>query len=87
MARVKKSVTRERPQISVHSVTLTPDVVEGLEQLSQGAADFLGRSISSSAVIRALVRQVAKQGPGAIDALFLEIEKELKTGVLWGKRR
>ena len=87
MARVKKSVTRERPQLSAHSVTLTPDVVEGLEQLSQGAADFLGRSISSSAVIRALVRQVAKQGPGAIDALFLEIERELKDGVMWRSKR
>ena len=87
MARVKKSVTRERPQISVHSVTLTPDVVEGLEQLSQGAADFLGRSVSSSAVIRALVRQVAKQGPAAIDALFLEIERELKAGVMGKKKK
>jgi FixJ family two-component response regulator len=87
MARVKKSVTRERPQISVHSVTLTPDVVEGLEQLSQGAADFLGRSVSSSAVIRALVRQVAKQGPAAIDALFLEIERELKAGVMGKKQK
>ena len=81
MACVRKSVTREGPQLSNHSVTLTPDVVEGLDQLSQGASDFLGRSISSSAVIRALVRQVAKQWPGTIDALFLEIERELKADV------
>jgi FixJ family two-component response regulator len=87
MARTRKSVTREGPQLSVHSVTLTLDAVEALEQITQGATDFLGRSISNSAVIRALIRQVAKQGPGAVDALFFEIERELKAGVLWGKRK
>lgn len=77
----------EQPQLTIHSVTLTPDVVEGLGQLSQDASDFLGRSISYSAVIRALVRQIAKQGPAEIDALFLEVERELKAGVLWGKKK
>jgi hypothetical protein len=87
MARAKNLVIQERPQVTIHSVTLTPDVVEALKQLSQDASDFLGRSISNSAVIRALVRQVAKQDPGTIDALFLEIEKELNAGVRWGKKK
>jgi FixJ family two-component response regulator len=87
MARTKKLAIQKRPQFTIHSVTFTPDVVEGLKQLSQGASDFLGRSISHSAVIHALIRHVAKQGTADIDALFLEIERELKSGVLWGKQK
>ena len=59
MARSKK-LTPEKPQFSIHSVTLTTEEVGALEQLSRDASDFLGRSISSSAVIRALLRQVVK---------------------------
>lgn len=90
MARAKKSLkspSAEKPEFSVHSITLTPDVVKALHHLSRDATDFLGRSISSSAIIRALVRQVTRQGPPAADALFLEVERELKEGVMWGKRR
>jgi len=86
MARMKKEVEK-KPEFSIHTITLTPDVVEALKRLSQEATDFLGRSISNSAIIRALVRQVEKQGPPAIDALFLEVERELKAGVMWGKKR
>jgi hypothetical protein len=42
--------------------------------------------MSNSAVIRALLRQIDKQGPPAADALFIEIENELKGGVRWGKQ-
>ncbi len=57
-----------------------------LRNLSQDASDFLGRSISRSALIRALIRQVVKPGPLAADALFIEVERELKAGVRWGKQ-
>lgn len=87
MARAKKSAKEEKPTFSIHSVTLTSDVDAILQRLSRDASDFLGRSISMSAVVRALVRQVDKQGPPASDALFLEIERELKAGVLWGKKK
>ena len=43
--------------------------------------------MSISAVLRALIRQIGKQGPPAADALFIEIERELKTGKLWGRKR
>jgi hypothetical protein len=68
-------------------VTLTTEEVDAPRQLSQDVTDFLGRSISSSAVIRALIRQITKQGPPAADALFLEVERELKAGVRWGKQQ
>jgi hypothetical protein len=71
--------------IRSHALTQQEDTL--LQHLSRDASDFLGRSISSSAVIRALIRQIVKQGPPAADALFLEIEQELKDGVMWGKKK
>jgi len=87
MARLKLVPKKEQRTVAVHTVTLTPDVVEAIQQLSKDASDFLGRTVSGSAIIRALVRQVAKQGPPATDALFLEVERELKRGVMWGKKK
>lgn len=77
----------ENPALTVHTVTLTADVVEILQRLSQEATDFLGRKVSSSAIVRALVRQIDHQGPPAADALFLLVEKEMKGGRIWGKKK
>jgi hypothetical protein len=87
MARTKKSLRQERPALFPHTFTLAPDVVETLQRLCRDASDFLGRSVSSSAIVRALVRQIDQQGPPAADALFLLVEKELKGGVMWGKKK
>ena len=94
MARTKKPPPHEKPQpapssggFSIHSVTLSAEESAILQRLSQEASDFLGRSISSSAVIRALLRQVEKQGPSAADDLCFEVERELKAGVMWGKQK
>ena len=87
MARVKKSIPREELQLTVQTVTLTPDVIETLRRLSQEASDFIGRKVSSSAIVRALVRQIDQQGPPAADALFIEVEKEMKAGRIWGKKK
>lgn len=87
MTRMKKPPTPEAPKPAVYSMTLTPDVAKAIEQLSQDATDFLGRKVSGSAIIRALVRQVVQQGPAAADALFLEVERELQAGVRWGGQK
>jgi hypothetical protein len=87
MARLKLVPEREKTKLATHTITLSPDVVEAIQRLSQDATDFLGRTVSGSAIIRALVRQVVKQGPPAADALFIEVEKELKAGVMWGKKK
>ena len=87
MARKNAPPLREQPTSSIHSVILADEEVLLLQRLSQEASDFLGRTISSSAVIRALIRQIEKQGPSAADALFFEIERELKAGKLWGRKR
>jgi hypothetical protein len=87
MARAQKPSPPEQPQLAVHTVTLTPDVVEVLQRLSSDASDFLGRKVSSSAIVRALVRQIDQQGPPACDALFILVEQEMKDGRIWGKKK
>jgi hypothetical protein len=86
MARAKKPLLQEKPPLAVHTFTLAPDVVKTLQWLSRGASDFLGWPISNSAIVRALVRQAAQLGPSAEEALFRLVEKELKSGVKWGKQ-
>jgi FixJ family two-component response regulator len=87
MARLKLVPKREQSKMAVHTITLTPDVVEAIHQLSRDATDFLGRTVSGSAIIRALVRHAIQGGPPVADALFIEVEKELQAGVLWGKKK
>jgi DNA-binding NarL/FixJ family response regulator len=70
----------------IRSFNLSPDTEETLHLLSSGASDYIGRSISESAIVRALLRQIAGQGPSAADALFILIEQELNEGVRWGKK-
>ena len=63
--RPRKPVAKEKPLFSIHTVPLTAEEVQALHRLSRDASNFLGRSISNSAVIRALIRQVAAQRPPA----------------------
>jgi hypothetical protein len=87
MARAKKPPVQEKLAMAVHTFTLTEDVAEMLRRLSSDATDFLGRTVSVSAIVRALVRQLDQQGPPASDALFLLVEKEMKSGRIWGKKK
>lgn len=87
MARTKKSVLQEKPAFSSHTVTLAPDVIATLQRLSGDASNFLGWPISSSAIVRALVRHADQQSPAVIDAVFRLIEQELQEGVRWGKQQ
>jgi hypothetical protein len=85
MARTQSAPKKAKPEFTIHSLSLTRDAEGILRRLSSDASDFIGRAVSNSAIVRALLRQVGKQGPPAADALFVEVEKELKSGVMWGK--
>jgi len=86
MARIQAPPPHEQPTSAIHAVTLADEKALLLRQLRQDASDFLGRTSSSSAVIRARIRQMGKQGPPAADALCCEIERELKGGMQWGRK-
>ena len=83
----KNPSRKEEPSFPVRTFRLTGDADRALQQLSQDASDFLGRKVSHSAIVRALIRQASQQGPAAADALFLLVEKELKSGVLRRRKR
>jgi hypothetical protein len=86
MAPRKKTLPKE--PILVRSHTLTPSTETILKRLSQDAGDYIGRSVSSSAVVRALAIYAGQQSPTWIrETLFPAIEKEIATGTRWGKSK
>jgi len=87
MLHVKKLTREETSDFSTLSVTLTPREMDALQQVSQDITDSLGRSMSVAAVVRALIRQLAKRGSWATDTLLLEIEEERQTDVMWEKKK
>jgi hypothetical protein len=85
MARIK-SITHE--PLRVVTAKLTPTIGRTLQSLSQDASDALGWTVSSSAMVRALIRQAGKQ-PAAWAAAELHplIEEEIKQGRVWGSKK
>jgi hypothetical protein len=76
----------EPPNV-IRTHSLTPSDVDTLERLAQDAGDALGWTVSSSAIVRALVRYVGKQGADwRQEELFPLVEAEIQSGVVWGSR-
>jgi len=86
MARAKKTPSKQ--PLAIHSITLTPPDAETLQQLGQEATDYIGRTVSASAIVRVLVRYAGQQGEAwARERLFPFVEQELNAGVRWGKTK
>jgi hypothetical protein len=85
MAREKTLPRKEAPSFPVRTFRLTGDADRALQRLSQDASGFLGRKVSNSAIVRALIRQAFQQEPAT--ALFLLVEEEMKSGVLRGRKK
>ena len=87
-AGAKRTPRVKAPGFVIRSLTLTPATDEVLQRVSQDASDFVGRTVSSSAVVRALLRHAEQQGAQWIAArIFPLVEAELSSGVTWGKRK
>jgi len=85
MARISRIAPK--PSFFARSITLTRDVEETLQGFSQDAADFTGRAVGNSAILRALVRYADQQGEQWLrDQVFPLIEQELNAGVVWGSK-
>jgi hypothetical protein len=83
----RKTKGKKEPLV-VRSFTLTPTLDKTVKQFAQEASDTLGWTISTSAVIRALVRYAEHQGDGWVRSeLFPLVEQELNAGVIWGSRK
>jgi len=86
MARTKKTPPKE--PLKVYSVKLTPAAAELLLHLGQDASDALGWTVSSSAVVRALLSYVEQQPASwASSMLHPLIEQEIAQGRVWGSKK
>jgi hypothetical protein len=86
MARVKKK--QAKPEVKIHTITLTADAVEALHSLSSDVSDYVGRKVSMGAVIRALLRHAHKQGAAWVRAQVCPfVEAEMQAGLKWGREK
>jgi hypothetical protein len=88
MATRKPKRKRPEPPNVIRTHSLTPADVSTLERLGGEASDALGWTVSSSAVVRALVRHAEKQPASwEREELFPLVEKEIQSGVVWGSKK
>jgi hypothetical protein len=84
---IRKSATSKEP-LHISSLALTPSTEITLKRISRDATDVVGRTVSDSAVVRALLRYVAQQPlPWVREHVYPHLEAEMSAGVLWGKKR
>lgn len=76
------SKPRAREALQIHSMSLTPTAAGVLTSLASEASDRIGRSISTSAVLRAILTLVEQRIPAR--EIFETIEREVGSGRLWG---
>lgn len=86
MARHKREAQEE--PLKVVSVKFTPALEKELQHLSQEASDRLGWTVSSSAVLRALVSYAGQQPASwAVSELLPVVEREIAAGRVWGSKK
>lgn len=84
MATRKTYPQKEALFIRSHSLTFSTEAV--LKRIRQDATDVIGRTVSTSAVERALLRYAEQQGMTWVrERLYPLIEQEMESGIHWGK--
>jgi hypothetical protein len=85
--KTKRKKAQNAPS-TIRSLSVTPTDTRRLDRLAQDASDYIGWTVSGSAIVRALLRYAADQGEGwAREYLFPFIEEEIKSGTVWGKKK
>jgi hypothetical protein len=86
MARAKKNPSQ--PPLAIRSFTFTPDADDALRHLSSDASDYIGRRVSGSAIVRALLQYADRRGEmWGREELCPFVERELSSGLVWGKKK
>ncbi len=79
---------RKKEPFHISSFALTSTTETTLTRISQDATDVIGRRVSDSAIIRALLRHIERQPLSWVRGqLYPLLETEMNTGVLWGKKK
>ena len=83
--RKKKS---SAPSFLIRTLSLTPEDLQTLDRIAQEASDYIGWTVSGSAIMRGLLRHANQQGMGWIrEQLAPLIEDEMQRGTVWGKKK
>ncbi len=81
-------IAPEKPPLAVLTHTLSEENERTLRQLSQEASDIIGRTVSNSAVVRALLRYATQHHPTWVSTTLVPlIEQEMGAGVVWGSKK
>jgi len=83
-----RKIPPDKEPLIVRSHALTPSTKATLGRLRNDATDTLGRAVSNSTIVRALLRYADAQGIAwAREHLFPLIGQEMTSGILWGKKK
>lgn len=83
-----KKLNPQKQPFVIHSFALVVDNEETLADVRQTATDAIGRPISGSAVVRALLRYVGQQPSFWIaKQIHPLLEQEIEAGRVWGSTR
>jgi hypothetical protein len=86
MAHLKLAPQKPPPAVLTHS--LSEEHEKTLQQLSQQTSDTIGRTVSKSAIVRALLRYATQQPPAWVSTILIPlIEQEMGAGVVWGVKK
>ena len=86
ITRRTKTLTTE--PLKVYSLNLTPTAEQFFRQLSRDASNALGRKVSNSAMLRALLSYIEQQPRSwASSMLYPFIEQEMERGRVWGRKK
>jgi hypothetical protein len=86
METAKKRTPKTLPPapLRIHSLALTEEDSGALSALAHACSDRIGRAISHSAVLRALIR-LTDRGTVPLPTLVEGVEEELQSGRKWGR--
>ena len=85
--RKTKAKKPSKPPLVIRSFSLTTKDDALLSEIAGAASDRLGWTVSSSAVVRALLGFVGEQGSAwTVTELFPRIEQEIAAGRVWGTK-
>lgn len=84
----RRTQTLSTEPLKTYSLSLTPKAEQFFRRLSQDASNAVGRKVSNSAMLRALLSYIEQQPRSwASTELYPLIEQEIARGRVWGKKK
>jgi hypothetical protein len=83
-----RKLPSKKDPFRISSFALTSSTETTLKRISQDATDVIGRTVSDSAVVRALLRYVEQQPLSWVrEQVYPYVGTEMNAGVMWGKKK